>query len=278
MNFSILKQKKFLYISIVVLISLSVTALILVLSNDKSNSATKSEKNDEENYSFYHGLKINGEYVSVGIFRREEKAFFDKYKTNSEYLRMSYEERDSAFIDQVIERIVLEDYVLKNARIKVTSEDIEKYINDNVISNLSDENLLDQYLAENGFSSKKDLESEVKFYLLKMDCLPDIAREKGIKLDKNDEKRIEEAEDKKKMEDKLVVDKFLSSDEIKEWIDKLKKDVKIEIFAPSILAYRNYKDGNYEKAAKYYKKAYIKYDKKEFLEKSEECEDKIKNN
>lgn len=272
MNLSILKQKKILFPSIGILILVVILVVVFVLQ--ATSKADKEENVPKKREAFEDALKINGKFVDAGIFRREGQAFFKRYSTNSDYLRMTDEERNDIFIDQVIERMVIQVYVEKNANQEITQDEVDDYIEKEIKSNFPDEEQYKQYLQMNGFDDEKDLSREIKFYLQRLQCLPDIARKMGIKLDDNDKKRLEDS--KKLTEDSIIVSKFLESEQLKEWIKEIKEDVKIEIVSPAILAYRYYKEGDYKKAEEYYRKAYEKFKTEDYLKRAEECKEKMK--
>jgi len=71
---------------------------------------SKRNKPQESKEFGFQALKINGTYVSTDIMKEERNKFFE-YKRNADVLRMNDHERNDMLLDQVIERLLLEDYV-----------------------------------------------------------------------------------------------------------------------------------------------------------------------
>jgi len=251
--------------------------IILVFFNDKS-----IDNKDENTALFYNALKINGQMIG-------EKSFYDKYKelepvwkSDPSMFEITQEERNDMLLEEVIIDAILKDFVYNKSGAKVSKEEFETYYKKTIKTKYSTEDKLSMYLLENNFQDENELKKTIEFYLLRLQCIPDIAKEYGIELSDEEinkidfiggKKNIANEENQDLINDQLMK-KFSKSKQYREWILKLKEDTKIEILEPSMYAYQLYKQKNYSEAAKYYKKAYEKYNSEEFLKKYKECKTK----
>ncbi len=82
------------------------------------------------------------------------------------------------------------------------------------------------------------------------------------------EKLIEFYHPKDELKNMLLMQKFGESDKFKQWLDKAKKDVNIEITGPEFKAFRFYKDKKYNEAAECYEELFKRDDLQMYLERT----------
>jgi hypothetical protein len=273
------KRNRIICLCLILFIALAALATILIISNytGKASSYVFGEQ----------ALKIDGKIVETSVFRDEQNIFFERWKSNAEMLQKTDEEMDDLVLEEVIKKVLADNYFYNESGIKVTQKEIDDYYNKYVKA--SEEAYGDQDSSVNDgldYKSEADRKKEVELYLLKLKSISGIAKEYGIsvsesKLDTDYEdysqlykdfpQLIHPKEDYRNM---LLIQEFTKSDKFNSWIEKLRSKAKIEILEPSMIAYRFYKKGEYAKAAEEYKKAYKKYKLKSYLDKEKECKSK----
>mgnify|MGYP005853456003 CR=1 FL=1 len=132
-------------------------------------------------YQFgYQALKINGEYVSQDIFKEEQNKFFLKWRRDAKMLHTPDDERTDLLLEEIINRLVLEDYLQNRANIKVSDQEVERYleITKNGFSTSAE---FDSYVSSR-YAGKDEFNKEIRTYLLKNKCLLQAAKEYGIKI------------------------------------------------------------------------------------------------
>ncbi len=264
--------------------------LVLLASLLLSNSLSKKSSDKKaSNYVFgYHALKVNGKFVKTDIFRDENNIFFEKWKTNSEMIQKSDEEINNLVLEEVIKRVLSDDYFYNKSGNKVNREEIEAYYNKYVKPSeaLSGED----DAVNNGldYKTEAELKKEVELYLLKLKSIDNMVKAYGITISEQElEQRYKDytgqfknntglIHPKDEYRNMLLLEKFYKSDKYNLWIKNLKQKAKIEITDPAMKAYRLYKSGRYELAAKEYDRAYDKYKISFYLERKKDCEKKQK--
>ena len=107
---------------------LFVVIIIALVWGDNFFSGRDKPQEPKKDSSF-EVLKINGSYVSSDIMKEESNKFYEKWKRNAEVLRMNEHERNDMLLDQVIERMLIEDYVNNKSGVTATDSEVEDYIN-----------------------------------------------------------------------------------------------------------------------------------------------------
>ncbi|MCX7820402.1 MAG: hypothetical protein N2258_01850 [Brevinematales bacterium] len=128
-------------------------------------------------------LKVNGNYVSKELIQREWEVFFKKNKYNPAVVRMPVEEKYYYLVKNVLEKVLLEDYLNKNAKISEieVSNYVEKYVKPSYYLNYEIE--LDM-LPENykDVVVEKSIYDRVKNYLLMSKLIPEMAKKNGVEI------------------------------------------------------------------------------------------------
>jgi parvulin-like peptidyl-prolyl isomerase len=130
----------------------------------------------------YHALKIDGKYVSSAIFIEEQNKFYKRWHTNSEMLRKTDEERNDLLLDEIIHRVLMEDYLYHQTRVKVTTRDVDNYINRYIKARYSSPVDMAAFLEGSNYGTEANLKIEIKLYLLRLKCFSKIAREMGLSI------------------------------------------------------------------------------------------------
>jgi parvulin-like peptidyl-prolyl isomerase len=128
----------------------------------------------------YHALKINGKFVSPEIFQRERSNFFQRWRRNAAMLRKTDEERNDLMLEEIINQVVIEDYLYHRAKVTVTSREVEEYINRYIKPRYTTIAGMNTYMSESGNNSMADLKKTIEVYLYKLKCFSKIAKELGV--------------------------------------------------------------------------------------------------
>ncbi|WP_265444894.1 peptidylprolyl isomerase [Acetivibrio straminisolvens] len=201
------KKKIAVITGIVVLIAAIIIASVCGYNYFSKRNIPEEPNND----SRFEVLKINGTYVSSDIMKEESNKFFEKYKRNAEVLRMNEFERNDMFLDQVIERMLLEDYVNNKSGVTATDSEVEDYISRFVKPRYSDLSL-GTFMSSQGYANEEEMKAGIKEYILRHKALYKAAKEKNVTLT---EQELDEGYEKHKIQNKKVNIKhiFISSQE-----------------------------------------------------------------
>lgn len=143
-------------------------------------------------------LKINGSYVSSDIMQEERNKFFERWKRNAEVLRMNDHERTDMILDQIVERILIEDYVNNKSGVTVTDNEVEDYI-DRFIRTRYQDSALGMFMSSQGYATEEDMKTGIKEYILRHRALYKAAKEKSLTLT---EQGLDEGYEKHKIQNK----------------------------------------------------------------------------
>ncbi|ACL75988.1 hypothetical protein [Ruminiclostridium cellulolyticum] len=273
------KRNRIIIISLILLTVLATLATAFIISK-KTGKAS--------DYVFgEQALKINGKMVETSIFLDEKNIFFDRNKGNSALMQKTDEEINDLILEEVIKKVLADNYFYNESGYKVTQKEIDDYYNKYVKPSLEGSGGEGSSISEGlDYKSEAEYKKDVELYLLKLKSVPSIAKEYGISLDENDfnnkydeytkkykdmPKSIHPKDEYKKM---LLVREFSISDKLNTWLEKLRSKAEIEIIEPSLKAYRLYKNEEYSKAADEYQKAYKQYRLTFYQDKEKECRSK----
>ena len=185
-----MKKKNILAVSIVVAVAIAVTAIVLTTKNSKNEKQADNFENMSEIEKLgFEALKINGTYVSTDIFNEEYNKFYQKYKNNADMIRKTDEERYELVLEQIINRIILEDYFENKANVTVSDDEVEAYVEKYVKPRYSTSEEQAEYFHKMGFADEEDMKKNIKDYLLKQQVYFDAAKKYGVTL--TDEERNE---------------------------------------------------------------------------------------
>ncbi|HOQ36878.1 MAG TPA: peptidylprolyl isomerase [Acetivibrio sp.] len=156
----------------------------------------------EESKPFgFEALKFNGSYVSTDIMIEERNKFFEKWKRNAAVQRMSEEERTDMLLDQIIERLVLEDYIFNKSGKTATESEVEDYIKRFIEPRYKDSGGLSVYMSSRGYTTEEEMKKDIEEYIIKHKCIYAVAKEKGDPLT---EAEIDEGYAKHMMQNKSL--------------------------------------------------------------------------
>lgn len=127
-----------------------------------------------------HALKIDGVFVDPQVFEEEQNRFFLRWSTNAMMLKKSDEERMDMLLEEIINRVAVENYLKRYAKVTVTDREVTDYINRYVKTKYETESQLADYMAYSNFKNEAEMKLGVKIYLLKLKYFPKIAREMGV--------------------------------------------------------------------------------------------------
>jgi len=188
-----MKKKILLAVSLLVIVAAVVTAVVLTSTNSKKGNETDDSENKLEIEKLgYEALKINGTYVSSDVFREEYLNFYNKYKNNGEMIRKTDEERYDILLEQIIDKIVLEDYFKNKANVTVSKEEVDAYVEKYVKPRYSNSQEQTEYFQRMGFADEEDMRKNIEDYLIKQQVYFEAAKKYGIELTEEERKNAYE--------------------------------------------------------------------------------------
>lgn len=128
----------------------------------------------------YHALKINGRFVSPETFFREKNSFLMRFRRNGEIARKTDEARVDLILENIINRVVIEDYLYHNSGITVSSREADDYIDRYIKTKYDSPQDFDSFLQNADCTSRADLQKSIILYLLKLRYFSKIAKQKGL--------------------------------------------------------------------------------------------------
>ena len=128
----------------------------------------------------YHVLKIAGKFVGPEIFAEEQNKFFARWHANATMIHKSEEERMDILLEQIIDRVVVDEYLNRYAKITVSPREVDDYINRYIKPKYPTEHQMQVFLTRSNFNSETDLKKAIDLYLHKLKCFPKVAREFGL--------------------------------------------------------------------------------------------------
>ncbi len=202
------KKKIVLLVSSLVLIILASIGGVYYLSDNNKKYVKKEPKPFGQ-----EALKINGTFVSSDIFISERNIFYEKHKRNPEMMRKGDEERNDMLLDQIIEKIVLDDYAFKKSGITITEEEIDEYILRFVDTRYENPAEKNQFMASQGYQDEEEMKKGIKEYIIKHQLFYNAAVKYSISIDQQE---FEEKYNEHKMQNKKVDYRhiFISADDI----------------------------------------------------------------
>ncbi|HYH01844.1 MAG TPA: peptidylprolyl isomerase [Bacillota bacterium] len=337
---------------------------------------TGTRKHTEPHRFGLKALKVNGSYVDPAVFHQEQKRFYSLWKRNGRMLRLSDEERNDLLLEEVINRVTLEEYLRRQKQAQLEPGEVEQYIKRYIKTEYPTAEAMQHYLESIFCENESDLKHQVAVYLMQLKCFPAIAQQYGIAVSTTDveerehrqtegsqkvvirhiliaplnrtapeaeklaldlyrqlsegtdfatlvkqfsddgqtrenggqlgpltraqlppefasqifnaqpgkllpavktqygweiikvEQFINSAHPRAELRAMLAMEKFLQSKEYDNWLTRIKKDTKIEITEPCLLAYRYAKRQKYQQAGQLYEKSYEQYQVEFYLNRS----------
>ena len=128
----------------------------------------------------YQALKINGKFVSPEIFLEEKNRFFKRWNTNSTMLHKTDEERTDLLLEDIINRVVVDEYLLYFAKITVTPREVDDYINKYIRARYFTQEQMDDYMAFMNYRNETEMKKGVEMYIRRLKVFPKVAKDYGI--------------------------------------------------------------------------------------------------
>lgn len=185
-----MNKKILLPVTLIIAVAAVVLTVVFISSSSKKDKETDDVeyKSTIEKLGF-EALKINGTYVSPDVFRDEYLKFYEKYKNHGEMTRKTDEERYDILLEQIIDKIVLEDYFENKANVTVSDDEVEAYVERYVSPRYSNAQEQTAYFQRMGFADEEDMKKNIADYLIKQEVYSDAAKKYGVTL--TDEERKE---------------------------------------------------------------------------------------
>jgi foldase protein PrsA len=130
----------------------------------------------------YQVLKINGKFVSQEIFADEQNRFFMRWRTNSTMLHKTDEERTDLLLEDIINRVVIDEYLINFAKITITPGEVDDYINHYIKIRYDTPDQLDEYMAAMNYNNETELKKGVEMYIRRLKVFPKVAKEYGVNI------------------------------------------------------------------------------------------------
>jgi len=222
-----MKKKILLAVSLILVVSAVITAVVLgpsFFKNGQKDSEGESVTKSEE--LGFEALKINGEYVSTDLFNEQYRLFYEKNKTNGKMIQKSDEERYGIFLDELTEKVVMDDYFENKTGVTVSDKEVEEYVEKYVKPRYSNTEEQSAYFQKMGFENEEKMKENIKDYLLKQQIYLKAAKEYKIAL--TNEEIDEEYETHKQHNRKADIKNILiaiNDDRTKEQAEEIALDV-----------------------------------------------------
>lgn len=187
-------KKKILIVAIVIVAVIASVCTYFYLSK-------KNDVLDESKPFGFEALKFNGSYVSTDIMIEERNNFYERWKRNATVQRMSEEERNDMLLDQIIERLVLEDYIFNKSGEKATESEVDDYIKRFIEPRYSDSGGLKMFMSSRGYLNEEEMKEDIRKYIIKQKCMYTVGKGLGIELTDVD---VDEKYTKHKIQNKRV--------------------------------------------------------------------------
>lgn len=127
-----------------------------------------------------HALKVGGQWVSSQIFREERARFYLRYRTNAVMLRKTDEERMDLVLEEIVNRVVVEDYLYHQAQVTVTPQEVDNYIERYIKTRFDTPEKMEAYMADSFYRDEADLKKGIELYLYKLKVFAKLAVKLGI--------------------------------------------------------------------------------------------------
>ncbi len=161
-------------------LSVLIYSITLILSLSGSQTECLAKPAPESSGRFgYQALKINNRFVDQKIFLEERNHFFRRWKANPEMMYKSEEERMDLLLEDIIDRVVVEDYLRNRSGITITHDETSKYINQYIRPNCPSPEEFASCLHEKGYDNERDLHNDIELYLIKRTYFVKLAKEAG---------------------------------------------------------------------------------------------------
>jgi foldase protein PrsA len=128
----------------------------------------------------YHALKINGQFISPQIFQEEQNRFYLRWRTNATMLRKTDEERMDLVLEEIINRVVIEDYLYHRSQVSVTPKETDEYIQHYIKTRFDTPDKMEAFMEGAHYHNETELKKGIELYLLKLKSFPKLARELGL--------------------------------------------------------------------------------------------------
>jgi foldase protein PrsA len=127
-----------------------------------------------------HALKVGGQWVSAQIFREERTRFYLRYRTNALMLRKTDEERMDLILEEIVNRVVVEDYLHHQAQVTVAPQEVDNYIERYIKTRFDTPEKMEAYMADSFYRDEADLKKGIELYLYKLKGFAKLAGKLGL--------------------------------------------------------------------------------------------------
>jgi foldase protein PrsA len=92
------------------------------------------------------------------------------------------EERNDLLLDEIIKRVIIEDFINNKADVKVTKEEVDDYIKKYIELAYASQGGLKAYMQGMGFKSEEEVFKNTEFYLKRLKYFSGIAEKYGVSI------------------------------------------------------------------------------------------------
>ena len=265
----LLKRQPLFWVSLIIMLAGILAGSLIICGREPGIRQPKAT------YRFgYQALKVNGKFVDAAVFQQEQMRFYKLWRRNGSMLRLSDEQRNDLLLEKVINRVILEEYLRRQKQAQPGPGEVTRYIERYVKTAYPTAEAMQHYLRSVFCRNEAELKHQVAVYLMQLKCIPAIAQQYGItvstaEIEERERRQTKEtAHPRTELRAMLLTEKFLRSKEFDNWMARIKKEFKIEITEPCLLAYRYGKRQQYRKAGSLYEKSYQKYQVEFYLDRA----------
>jgi parvulin-like peptidyl-prolyl isomerase len=138
------------------------------------------QKQRKHSSSVYRVLSINDRVIDSKTFFREKNSFFMRWRRDAGMLRKTDEQRMDILVDEIIDRTVIDDFLVHKSGIKISPEQTKDYINRYIRAKYRTPEEFASFLERGEYGSERDLEKDITLYQLKLHYFSGLAKKAGI--------------------------------------------------------------------------------------------------
>ena len=116
-------------------------------------------------------------------------------------MRKTDEERNDMLLDQIIEKVILDDYAFEKSGITVTEEEMDAYISRFIDAKYENPAERNQFMLSQGYQNEEEMRQGIKEYITKHQLFYNAALKYSVPVD---QKEFEEKYNEHKMQNKKV--------------------------------------------------------------------------
>jgi len=173
--------------SVILVVGITVCSVIYYNNrNDNKNSSQVGSEVENEDTFGYQVLKVGGGFVDKKVFQNERNKLFLTIDKQADLMQASDEEINDRVLLAVIDKAVMNNFLLKKSGESATEAEIDEYVNDYIKARYDKKEDFEGFLATGGYETEEDLRAYAGIFLTQLKVMPGIAVEYGITVEDKD--------------------------------------------------------------------------------------------